>query len=294
MDRLLSIEIFVKSVELGSFSAVAEAMNMSSQLIGKHIRFLEQSLGVKLINRTTRSQHLTDIGISFYERSKNILAEMEVVSGLVQEVRAVPTGKLRVSAPVSFGVNALASLLPEYMTMYPDIKVEMSLTNRTVDLIDEGFDVAFRVGNLSDSGLIARVLRPYKLVLCAAPHYILEHPTISEPTDLLEHECLGFSHTELRTHWTFLTESGPMSVPVSGRLMVDSGEALMKAAIAGLGVMLQPLELVEKEMETGRLVEVLTNYPVPTRPMHLLYVPDRRMTPKLRSFIDFTLSHFGS
>jgi DNA-binding transcriptional LysR family regulator len=206
----------------------------------------------------------------------------------------VPTGKLRVSAPVSFGVNALASLLPEYMTMYPDIKVEMSLTNRTVDLIDEGFDVAFRVGNLSDSGLIARALRPYKLVLCAAPHYILEHPTISEPTDLLEHECLGFSHTELRTHWTFLTESGPMSVPVSGRLMVDSGEALMKAAIAGLGVMLQPLELVEKEMETGRLVEVLTNYPVPTRPMHLLYVPDRRMTPKLRSFIDFTLSHFGS
>tara|TARA_R110000744_G_scaffold37639_4_gene86124 strand:- start:14704 stop:15588 length:885 start_codon:yes stop_codon:yes gene_type:complete len=294
MDRLLSIEIFVKSVELGSFSAVAEAMNMSSQLIGKHIRFLEQSLGVKLINRTTRSQHLTDIGISFYERSKNILAEMEVVSGLVQEVRAVPTGKLRVSAPVSFGVNALASLLPEYMTMYPDIKVEMALTNRTVDLIDEGFDVAFRVGNLSDSGLIARALRPYKLVLCAAPHYILEHPTISEPTDLLEHECLGFSHTELRTHWTFLTESGPMSVPVSGRLMVDSGEALMKAAIAGLGVMLQPLELVEKEMETGRLVEVLTNYPVPTRPMHLLYVPDRRMTPKLRSFIDFTLSHFGS
>tara|TARA_R110000764_G_scaffold6853_3_gene25230 strand:- start:28087 stop:28971 length:885 start_codon:yes stop_codon:yes gene_type:complete len=294
MDRLLSIEIFVKSVELGSFSAVAEAMNMSSQLIGKHIRFLEQSLGVKLINRTTRSQHLTDIGISFYERSKNILAEMEVVSGLVQEVRAVPTGKLRVSAPVSFGVNALASLLPEYMTMYPDIKVEMALTNRTVDLIDEGFDVAFRVGNLSDSGLIARALRPYKLVLCAAPHYILEHPTISEPTDLLEHECLGFSHTELRTHWTFLTESGPMSVPVSGRLMVDSGEALMKAAIAGLGVMLQPLELVEKEMETGRLVEVLSNYPVPTRPMHLLYAPDRRMTPKLRSFIDFTLSHFGS
>ncbi|WP_339718736.1 LysR family transcriptional regulator [Marinomonas primoryensis] len=294
MDRLLSIEIFVKSVELGSFSAVAEAMNMSSQLIGKHIRFLEQSLGVKLINRTTRSQHLTDIGISFYERSKNILAEMEVVSGLVQEVRAVPTGKLRVSAPVSFGVNALASLLPEYMTMYPDIKVEMSLTNRTVDLIDEGFDVAFRVGNLSDSGLIARALRPYKLVLCAAPHYILEHPTISEPTDLLEHECLGFSHTELRTHWTFLTESGPMSVPVSGRLMVDSGEALMKAAIAGLGVMLQPLELVEKEMEAGMLVEVLANYPVPTRPMHLLYAPDRRMTPKLRSFIDFTLSHFGS
>ena len=294
MDRLLSIEIFVKSVELGSFSAVAEAMNMSSQLIGKHIRFLEQSLGVKLINRTTRSQHLTDIGISFYERSKNILAEMEVVSGLVQEVRAVPTGKLRVSAPVSFGVNALASLLPEYMAMYPDIKVEMSLTNRTVDLIDEGFDVVFRVGNLSDSGLIARALRPYKLVLCAAPHYILEHPTISEPTDLLEHECLGFSHTELRTHWTFLTESGPMSVPVSGRLMVDSGEALMKAAIAGLGVMLQPLELVEKEMEAGRLVEVLANYPVPTRPMHLLYAPDRRMTPKLRSFIDFTLSHFGS
>lgn len=294
MDRLLSIEVFVKSVELGSFSAAANSLNMSSQLVGKHVRELEQHLGVRLLNRTTRTQHLTDIGNSFYERAKNILAELEAVRTLAHEVRAVPTGKLRISAPVSFGINALAPVLPEYMRMYPDIRIEMSIANRIVDLIDEGFDAVFRVGELSDSGLIARSLQPYRLVLCAAPAYLSSHSLISHPNDLREHECLEFSHTELRTRWTFHSAGGKISVPVSGRLMVDSGEALMAAAIAGVGLMLQPSELVANEIEKGRLVEVLPDYSVPTRPMHLLYAPDRRMTPKLRSFIDFTMAHFGN
>lgn len=294
MDRLLSIEVFVKSVELGSFSAAANSLNMSSQLVGKHVRELEQHLGVRLLNRTTRTQHLTDIGNSFYERAKNILAELEAVRTLAHEVRAVPTGKLRISAPVSFGINALAPVLPEYMRMYPDIRVEMSIANRMVDLIDEGFDAVFRVGELSDSGLIARSLQPYRLILCAAPAYLSSHTLISHPNDLREHECLGFSYTELRSRWTFHSADGKISVPVSGRLMVDSGEALMAAAIAGVGLMLQPSELVANEIEKGRLVEVLPDYPVPTRPMHLLYAPDRRMTPKLRSFIDFTMAHFGN
>lgn len=294
MDRLLSIEVFVKSVEMGSFSAAANSLNMSSQLVGKHVRELEQHLGVRLINRTTRTQHLTDIGNGFYERAKSILAELEAARTLAHEVRALPIGKLRISAPVSFGVNALAPVLPEYMRMYPDIRVEMSIANRMVDLIDEGFDVVFRVGELSDSGLIARSLQPYRLILCAAPAYLSSRSLISHPNDLRDHECLGFFYTELRSRWTFHSADGKISVPVSGRLMVDSGEALMAAAVAGGGLMLQPSELVANEIKNGRLVEVLPDYPVPTRPMHLLYAPDRRMTPKLRSFIDFTMAHFGN
>lgn len=293
MDRLTSIEIFVKAVESGSFTAAGEALNMSSQLVGKHVRALEQDLGVKLLNRTTRRQHLTDVGRNFYDRARNILAEMEAAKSLAHEVRAVPTGTLRVSASVSFGVNALAKVLPLYMQANPEVNIEMSLTNRTVDIIDEGFDAVFRVGELADSGLIGRRLRPYRLVLCASPHYLLQHPPITHPNDLRDHECLGFSFTELRNRWTFQSPDGIITVPVSGHLMVDSGEVLLQAAIAGAGILLQPAELVEKSLRSGELVEVLPDYPVPTRPMHLVYAPDKRMTPKMRSFIDFVVAHFG-
>ncbi len=171
----------------------------------------------------------------------------------------------------------------------------MSLSNRYVDLIDEGFDVAFRVGELADSGLVARVLAPYRLRLCAAPAYLANRPAITHPNDLAHHECLGFSHTELRARWTFEDKTGAaISVSVAGKLMVDNGEALLMAARAGLGILLQPCELVRDELAAGRLVQVLTDYPVAARPFHLLHAPDRRMTPKLRSFIDFALATFGS
>lgn len=294
MDRLTSIEIFVKAVESGSFTGAGASLNMSSQLVGKHVKALEQDLGVKLLNRTTRRQHLTDVGRNFYDRARNILAEMDAAKNLAHEVRAIPTGTLRVSASVSFGVNALAKVLPLYMKENPEVNVEMSLTNRTVDIIDEGFDIVFRVGELSDSGLIGRKLKPYRLVLCASPDYLKLHAPIRHPEDLREHECLGFSYSELRSRWTFQSTGGLITVPVTGKLMVDSGEVLIEAAKASMGIMLQPSELVANDLASGALVEVLPEYPVPTRPMHLVYAPDKRMTPKMRSFIDFVVGHFGA
>lgn len=294
MDRLQSMSVFAKAVETGSFSAAGEALRMSSQLVGKHVQALEQHLGVRLINRTTRRQHLTEAGFAFYERVKIILAEVEAAEGLAAMSGGTPRGRLRINAPVSFGVHALSKRLPEYLAMYPEVSIDMSLANRFVDLIDEGFDVAFRVGELSDSGLIARALAPYRLRLCAAPSYLASHPPIAHPTDLEQHECLGFSYTELRTRWTFEGPDGEITVPVSGKLMVDSGEALLMAACAGMGLLLQPCELVREDLASGRLIEVLPDYPIPTRPFHVLYAPDRRMTPKLRSFIDFVLATFGT
>lgn len=294
MDRLLSMSVFAKAVEAGSFSAAGETLRMSSQLVGKHVQTLEQHLGVRLLNRTTRRQHLTEAGLAFYERVKIILLEVEEAEGLAAVSRGTPRGRLRINAPVSFGVHALALRLPEYLSANPEVSVDMSLSNRFVDLIDEGFDVAFRVGELSDSGLIARALAPYRLRLCAAPSYLASHPRISHPAELEQHECLGFSYTELRTRWTFQGPEGDITVPVSGKLMVDSGEALLMAARAGMGILLQPCELVRQDLATGRLLELLPDYPVPTRPFHMLYAPDRRMTPKLRSFIDFVLEAFGA
>ncbi|MFK0164664.1 LysR family transcriptional regulator [Rhizobium sp. NPDC090279] len=294
MDRFSSMSIFVKAVEFGSFSAAADALNMSPQLVGKHVQFLEQHLGVRLLNRTTRRQHLTEIGSQFYERSRNILAEVEAAEALAAETRAVPRGRLKVNAPVSFGIHALAPKLPKYLSAHSEVSIELSLSNRMVDLIDEGYDAVFRVGELADSGLIARRLDPYRLVICAAPGYLHAHGAPSRPDDLRDHECLIFSHTMLRTHWDFEGPDGNISIPISGRLMIDNGEALLQAALAGIGIILQPFELIRSSLEAGALVSILPEYSVPTRPLHILYAPDRRVTPKLRSFLDFVSAEFGS
>jgi len=293
MDRLTSMTVFVKAVELGSFTAAATAMQMSPQIVGKHVQEIEQRLGVRLLNRTTRRQSLTDFGRAFYERARIILTEVEIAENLAAETRAVPSGKLRINAPVSFGMLTLAARLPEYMDSCPEVEVEMTLSNRTVDLIEEGYDVVFRVGELTDSGLVARPLAPYRLVLCAAPKYLEGQPPLMTPWDLQQHNCLGFSYTELRTRWTFDGPSGRIVVPVSGRLTVDHGEPLLRAALAGMGILLQPLELVAEALSNGSLVRLLPQYEPPTRPMHIVYAPDRRVTPKLRSFLDFAVLAFG-
>lgn len=294
MDRLSSMAAFVKAVEMGSFSAAGDALQMSAQLIGKHVHHLEQHLGVRLLNRTTRRQSLTDFGREFYERSKFILAEVETAENLAAHTQAAPSGRLRINAPVSFGMQSLAPCLPAYMEANPQVSVELSLANSAVDLIDEGFDVVFRVGVLADSGLVAKALAPYRLVLCAAPSYLEGKPPIKTPWDLQNHECLGFSHTELRTHWTFDGPEGSVVVPVGSRFMADHGEPLLCAALAGLGILLQPVELVRKSLLAGELVTLLPDFPPPTRPLHVLYAPDRRLTPKLRSFLDFATQNFGA
>lgn len=294
MDRLSSMSIFVKAVETGSFSAAAEALGMSPQLVGKHVLALENHLGVKLLTRTTRRQHLTEIGEQFYERSHSILAEVEAAEALAEETRIVPRGTLRISAPVTFGIHTLAPKLPEYLRLYPGVSVQLSLSNRLIDLIDEGYDAVFRVGDLPDSGLIARRLNPYRLVICASPDYLERRGVPQTPLELGEHECLLFSHTSLRTQWTFEGPEGHLTVPISGKLMMDSGEALLGAALAGQGIILQPLELLAPSILAGTLVPILPGFSVPARHLHILHAPDQRVPPKLRSFLDFAVAAFGA
>jgi DNA-binding transcriptional LysR family regulator len=170
----------------------------------------------------------------------------------------------------------------------------LTLGDRPVDLIDEGYDAVFRVGDLVDSGLMARTLRPMEMVLCAAPAYIQAHSAPAIPADLREHLCLGFAHGVTRAQWSFGSPDGTEHIEVSCRLVANNGQALMTSALAGLGLLLQPTALVRADIQAGRLVRLLPNYTAPTRPMHILYAPDRRITPKLRSFTDFAVARFGA
>ena len=293
MDRLTLMATFVKAVELGSFSAVADELNLSPQMVGKQVKMLEQHLGVSLLNRTTRKQSLTDFGRTFYQRAKLILADMDAAEEMAAVTRGVPSGRLRINAPVTFGVSSLSPKLLEYMVRYPQVSVDLTLSNELVDLVDGGYDAVFRIGELADCGLKALPLMPYQMVLCAAPSYLARRPPITTPWDLQEHECLAFAYSDGRSHLRFEGPEGCIDVPIKSRLTINQGDPLLSGAVAGLGVVMLPLELVKDSLRSGTLVSLLPQYKVPVSPMSLLYAPDPRLTPKLRSFIDFVRGVLG-
>ncbi len=287
--------VFVKAAETGSFASAGVALGLSSQMVGKHVRFLEAHYGMRLINRTTRRQSLTEAGRAFYERSRAVLAEADAVDALAANLQAEPRGTLRVNAPISFGVHCLVPMLASYLRAYPEVQVDLTLSDRIVDVVDEGYDAVIRIAPLADSGLIARELSPYRLVVCASPAYLAGHGTPEHPADLENHQCLSFAYWAQPTalDWEFSNAQGQTIVRVKSRLSINNGAGLRMAALEGLGIILQPLELVQDDLASGRLVQLLSDYEAPSRPIHLLYSPDRRPTPKLRSFVDHVVAAFG-
>ena len=292
MDRLASMEVFAAVADAGSFAAAAHTAGISAAMVGKHIRQLEEYLGVQLLNRTTRRQSLTDAGRNFLERTRIVLAELEAAEALAAESRARPRGELRVNAPYAFGAHSLAPLLPAYMADNPEVTVRLTLSDRIVDLVDEGYDCVFRAGSLHDSALIARGLNPLRLIACASPTYFARHARPEHPGDLVRHACLGFAGSALEERWTFCSGGGEADVPIVSRFSANSGEALRQAALAGLGIILHVEELLADDVVAGRLVRILPEWRS-ERPLHILYAPDRRITPKLRSFLDFAAANFG-
>jgi len=294
MDRLESLEAFVAVTEAGSLTAAAQRLGLSPTMIGKHLRTLEARLGVRLITRTTRRQSLTEAGELFLERARRVLREAAEAEDAVATVRGAPAGLLKISAPISFGVARLAPALAAFMAAYPKVEVELSLSDTRSDAVGDGFDVAFRVGPLPDSGLIARPLGPYRMVVCAAPAYVAAQGEPATPYDLEAHRCLGLTHWGLRHAWRFDGPDGGIEVPIQYRLRIDSGPALRAAALAGAGIIRQPEALVGEDIAQGRLVALLPAYDLPARPLYLVYPPDRTPTAKQRVFIDFALAQFAA
>lgn len=194
MDRLSSMAAFVKAAEVGSFAAAADALGMSPQMVAKHVTHLEDRIGTRLLNRTTRRQSLTEIGRSYYERCKLVLADADWADSLAGEARAEPRGRLRVNAPVSFGAKSLVPMIARYLRAHPDVDVDLVLNDRTIDLIEEGFEVAFRIGPLTDSSMTACAIAPFRLVACASPAYLRERGVPTTPADLSGHDCLRYAH----------------------------------------------------------------------------------------------------
>lgn len=292
MDLLDSMAVYVATVDKGSLSAAALACGMSATMAGNHVRTLEQRLGMQLLQRTTRRQRLTPFGEEYYARCKEILRLVAETHAQAQDQQSTPAGKLRVTAPVSFGTDALMPALADYLGRYPDVDIDVVLNDRVVDLLEDGFDVAIRIGQLPDSALIARPLAPYRLMICAAPAYLARRGVPSRPEDLAEHECLSFAPAAV-AHWRLSSEEGAHRVAVAGRLQVNLGQALRVAALHGLGIVLQPAILLEADVRAGRLVQLFPTFALPTRPMSVVYLPDRYRSPRLRSFVDFVVERFA-
>lgn len=293
MDLLDSMQVYVLTVEKGSLSAAAAASGMSATMAGNHLRKLEKRLGTQLLNRTTRRQHVTAFGESYYVRCKEILRLIAETEAQAQNMQLTPVGKLRITAPVTFGTEALMPVLSHYLDRHPEVDIELSLSDRVVDLFEEGFEAAIRIGHLPpDSALIAKPLAPYRTLICASPEYLARRGVPKKPEDLTHHDCLSFSPAALE-HWRLVGDGSTFRVPVSGRVQVNHGQALRVAALHGLGIVLQPAILLEADIRTGRLVQLFSNYELPTRPMHVVFFPDRYRSPKLRSFIDYLTERFG-
>lgn len=296
MDRLTSMGAFVMAAECGSYASAAERLNMSPQMVAKHVAALEQRLGARLLNRTTRRQSLTELGSAYYERCKHILSEAQAADSLAQIMNDTPRGKLKVSAPVTFGSCSLVPFVTKFLRQHPEVEIDLHLTDRLVDLVEEGYEVTFRIGPLAESSLTARPLAPYQLIACAAPSYLHSRALPQTPTDLKSHECLGYvysSHPAERD-WVFQKGSTAERVKVASRLQINESKALLTAALDGFGIVLGAEDLLKPALGSGQLVQLLTDYQAPSRPMHLLYTANRQKTAKLRCFIDAALARFGA
>ncbi|SHN11909.1 DNA-binding transcriptional regulator, LysR family [Duganella sacchari] len=293
MDRLRSMEVFVGVVEAGSFTAAARAFEMSVVMVGKHIADLEQRLGARLLNRTTRRQSLTEIGEQYCEQCRQILAHVQSAESGALAMRSSARGNLRISAPVAFGSALLAPLLPAYMAAHPEVSVDLDLSERISDLVEEGLDAAIRIGRLDDSTLIARPLKPYGMVICGAPAYLARCGTPATPADLAQHQCLDFLHWRRVVRWRLGQPDGALPSPQPSRFRSNNGQAVKQMALNGFGLAMLPEIVVAEEIAQGRLVPLLRNYMPPLRPLHLIYPRGRQTTPKLSTFVDFVVKNFG-
>ncbi|MCX8699615.1 LysR family transcriptional regulator [Gilliamella sp. B2840] len=293
MDLLRSMEAFALTVKTGSFAASAISLNTSPQMIAKYVVFLEDYLGLKLLNRTTRSQSLTAFGKQYYEKCLFILDEVKSSKILAQQFIEEPKGQLRISAPVSYGHFNLISVLSRFMKCYPKVNVDIQLSDRYVNLVKDDFDVVFRIGELANSSFIARKLNSYQLIFAASPSYLAKHGVPTIPNDIKKHQCLIYQYvnpTKKDHLWPFSINGKVANIPISGSLKSNDTLALANAAVEGLGITMLPKSMLSELICQNKLLPILQDFLPPAREVHMLYKADKQQLPNLKMFIEFMLN----
>lgn len=291
MDKYQEMRVFTAVVEASSFVAAADSLGMSKAAVSRYVSELEQRLGVRLLHRTTRRLSLTPEGEVFLSRCRDILSSIEASEAEISTRSLSVSGLLKVSVPVSFGIRHLAPLWPELLALHPQLKLDVQLADRVIDLVDEGFDMAIRIGRLTDSSLVSRQITATRLVLCAAPHYLEHRGNPQHPSELAGHDILGYSLLATGDQWHFDGPHGPVSVKVRPRLWSNNGDSCIAACVQGAGIQLQPTFLIAEELRRGKLVEILPQFKALTLGIYAVYPTRKFVLPKVRSVIEFLTSH---
>lgn len=293
MDRIDAMRAFVTVVNAGSFTRAADRLQMSPQLVSKYVSQLEQHLGVRLLNRTTRKIHLTEAGTSYHQRAQQALNDIDDMESQIGDLQTQAQGLLRISAPVSFAIRHMTPFLNEFQKAHPGVGIDLQLNDRKVDVVEEGFDVVLRIGHLKSSSLIAKRIAPVRLLLCASAAYLKQHGTPQHPEDLMGHRHLRYSYTELDANkplyrWLQSNRQDGISDMIS-----NNGDVLIEAAIAGAGIALQPTFISGSAIKEGKLQIVLPEYEPEPMGLYAVYAHRQLLASKVRSFVDFIDGYFG-
>ena len=293
MDKLEAMNAFARVVSAGSFAEAARTLGLTRSAVSKAVMELEHLLGARLLDRSTRRVSPTEAGLAYYERCLDIVARVEETEARVSRLHDEPRGVLKINAPVSFGTAHLAPAVADFMADHPELKIELALTDRFVDPIEEGVDVTVRIARLADSSLVARRLAPARRVIVAAPAHLAEHGTPTRPEDLADRPCLSYGHTTTLPRWRLTRDGEPFDVAVGAAMCSNNGDVLRTAALAGRGITLLPTFLVGADVAAGRLVTLLDDVPPPELGIHALWAPNRWLAAKTRLFVDFLTARFG-
>ncbi len=293
MNRLSNLQLFVRIIDEGSFSAAARFLGVTPSSVSRQVSQLEHELGTRLFHRTTRKQSLTEAGEIYLQHARRIVVDVEEAHLAVSRLADTPSGSLRVTVEADFAAAFIAPILPDFMKRYPDVHIRLSMSANKADLVDSGLDLAVRIGHLDDSSLIARKIATSRSLVCANPAYLAKYGTPTHPDQLQLHKCLSFVTSPGKNLWRFSDEHGAIEVPISGPLNAGSLAFLKQAALDGLGIIMVPSWMVQSELEHGQLVPLLEDFPLmpSSTPIHAVFAHNRHLAPKVRVFVDFLAEH---
>ncbi len=293
MDKLTSMNVFVRVAKAGSFAGGARELDISRAMATKHIMQLENSLGTRLFNRTTRSLSLTDVGASYLERCHQVLQDVEEMEAAVTHLQTEPRGVLKISAPPVIGATHITRAIVEFLKTYPDLTVDLILQSTPSDMIDEGIDIAIYLGNLDDTSMVARKLASSSMVVCGSPDYLARFGIPEKPEDLNDHSCLVNWASAPRNKWHFKSPSGNSTIVVTGRMQANVADALRVAAVEGMGLVMLASYVVSRDIEKGKLKPVLESYTLPPLDIHAVYPHRKYLSAKVRRFLEFLQEWLG-